>query len=223
MDILAVILVLLVTLLFTTWSAARSYFLKGRLAGMEEATREIIRGIGSHYISAGEAPPEQVTKAIDAIGSFARGAGCEKSILRFQARLWIFGDAVGAACWRKGYEARKLQMTPAADKIRIDLSIGELLHLTSLAHLGFRKMMPNDRGIEMQRFDGEDHALAGTFAARAAGTGDSGTAPAIRPCRQSAGIDPALVAAGAQARLTPQRPAGESGFSILCLDPRSEP
>jgi hypothetical protein len=164
MDILAVILVLLVTLFFATWSAARSYFLKGRLAGMEEATREIIRGIGSHYISAGEAPPEQVARAIDAIRSFARGAGCEKSILRFQSRLWIFGDAVGAACWRKGYEARKLQMTPAADKIRIDLSIGELQHLTSLAHLGFRKMMPNDRGIEMHRFDGEDHALAGTFA-----------------------------------------------------------
>jgi hypothetical protein len=30
--------------------------------------------------------------------------------------------------------------------------------------MGFRKMMPNDRGIEMQRFDGEDHALAGTLA-----------------------------------------------------------
>ena len=131
---------------------------------MEEATAEIIRGIGCHYISAGEAPPEQVTKAIDAIRSFAPGAGGEKSIVRFQARLWTFGDAVGAACWRKGYEARKLQMTPAADKIRIDLSIGELMHLTSLAHLGFRKMMPNDRGIEMQRFDGEDHALAGTLA-----------------------------------------------------------
>ena len=55
-------------------------------------------------------------------------------------------------------------MTPAADKIRIDLSVSELLHLTSLAHLGFRKMMPNDRGIEMQRFDGEDHALAGAHA-----------------------------------------------------------
>ena len=164
MDILAVILVLLATLFFATWSAARSYFRKGRLAGMEEASREIIRGIGCHHIPVGEAPPEQVTKAIDAIRSFARGVSDENSILRLQVRLWIFGDAVGAACWRKGYEARKLQMTPAADNIRIDLSVGELLHLTSLAHLGFRKMMPNDRGIEMQRFDGEDHALAGTFA-----------------------------------------------------------
>ena len=164
MDILAVILVLLFVLFFATWSAARSYFLKGRLAGMEEATREIIRGIGCHYIVPGEAPPEQVTKAIDAIGSFARGVGGEKSILRFQARLWIFGDAVGAACWRKGYTACKRQMTPAEGRIRTDLSIGELLHLGSLAHLGFRKMMPNDRGIEMPRFDDENHALAVAWA-----------------------------------------------------------
>ena len=43
MDILAVILLLLILLFAATWSSARSYFLKGRLAGMEEATREIIR------------------------------------------------------------------------------------------------------------------------------------------------------------------------------------
>jgi len=164
MDMLAVIIVLLLLLFFATWSSARSYFLKGRLAGMEEATREIIRGIAGHYESVGEAPPDEVSKAVAAIRSLAQGAISEKSIVRLQARLWIFGDAVGAACWRKGYTACKRQMTPAEGRIRTDLSIGELLHLGSLAHLGFRKMMPNDRGIEMHRFDGEDHALAGTFA-----------------------------------------------------------
>ncbi len=55
-------------------------------------------------------------------------------------------------------------MTVRDDRIRIDLSLGELLHLTSLAHLGFRKMMPNDRGIEMHRFCDEEHALEGTHA-----------------------------------------------------------
>ena len=50
-------------------------------------------------------------------------------------------------------------MTPAEDKIRVDLSNSELLHLTSLAHLGFKKMMPNDRDIEMHRFGDELHAL----------------------------------------------------------------
>jgi hypothetical protein len=164
MDILVVIIVLLMVLFAATWSSARSYFLNGRLAGMQEATREIIRGIGSHYERAGRQPPEHVTRAVEAIKSFAPGPGCEKNVHRYHARLWIFGDAVGAACWRKGYDACKLRMAPRDDKIRIDLSISELVHLTSLAHLGFRKMMPNDRGIEMHRFVGEQQALAGTSA-----------------------------------------------------------
>jgi hypothetical protein len=164
MAILAVIIVLLLLLFAATWSSARSYFLKGRLAGMEEATREIIRGLRSHYETAGQTPPDNVATALEAIRSFARGPSSEKNIHRFQIRLWIFGDAVGAACWRKGHDACRLRMMPPEDKFRIDLSIGELLHLTSLADLGFKRMMPNDRGIEMHRFDGEEHALAGTQA-----------------------------------------------------------
>jgi hypothetical protein len=164
MDILAVIMVLLLLLLATTWSFARSYFLKGRLAGMEEAALEIIRGIRSHYESAGQAPPASVVKAVEALRSPARSVLNQKSIHRCQARLWAFGDAVGAACWRRGYDACKLRMTPAEDKIRIDLSLGELLHLSSLAHLGFKKMMPNDRDIELHRFGGEHHALEVTHA-----------------------------------------------------------
>jgi hypothetical protein len=164
MVILAVLIVLLTLLLASTWSSARSYFAKGRLKGMEEATLEIIRGVDSHYQTAGQAPPDHVVKAVEAVRSFARGASHEKSIERYQARLWIFGDAVGAACWRKGYDACRLQMTPRIDKIRVELSMRELLHLTSLAHLGFKKMMPNDRGIEMHRFGNEDDAREGTCA-----------------------------------------------------------
>ena len=164
MDILVVIIVLLVLLLASTWSSARSYFAKGRLAGMEEATLEIIRGVGSHYELAGQALPDEVTKAVEAVRTFACAANYRKNIDRYQARLWIFGDAVDAACWRKGYGACKQQMTVRDDRIRIDLSVDELLHLTSLADLGFKKMMPNDRGIEMHRFCDEDHALQGTHA-----------------------------------------------------------
>jgi hypothetical protein len=164
MAILVVIIALLVLLFASTWSSARSYFAKGRLAGMEEATREIIRGINSHYEDAGQAQPDHVMKAVDAVKTFASGASFEKNILRYHARLWIFGDAVGAACWRKGYDACKQQMTPRVDKIRVELSMRELLHLTSLAHLGFKKMMPNDRGIEMHRFGDEDDAREGTRA-----------------------------------------------------------
>jgi hypothetical protein len=164
MDILVIVIVLLLLLFAATWSSAKSYFAKGRLAGMEEATREIIRGIGSHYESAGQSVPGHVTAAVEAASSIARGASCEKSIQRHHARLWVFGDAVGAACRRKGYDACRLQMAPAEGKVRVDLSTAELQHLTSLAHLGFKKMMPNDRGFEIHRFAGEDQAIDGTRA-----------------------------------------------------------
>jgi len=164
MDILAVTIALSVLLLASTWSFARSYFLKGRLAGMEEAALEIIRGIRSHYEGAGQAPPAPVATAIEALGSPARHALDRKGVQRYQARLWVFGDAVGAACWRKGYAACRLRLSPPQDKIRIDLSVADLLHLSSLAHLGFKKMMPNDRDIELHRFGGEDHAIEVAYA-----------------------------------------------------------
>ena len=164
MDILVVVIVLLLLLFAATWSSAQSYFAKGRLAGMEEATLEIIRGIGSHYESAGQPVSGHVTAAVGAASSIARGASCEKSIQRHHSRLWVFGDAVGAACWRKGYDACRLQMAPAEGKVRVDLSTAELRHLASLAHLGFKKMMPNDRGFEIHRFAGEDQAIEGTRA-----------------------------------------------------------
>jgi hypothetical protein len=164
MGILAILVVLLVLLLASTWSSAKSYFAKGRLSGMEEATLEIIRGVCSHSEQAGQATPDYVTKAVDAVRTFARRATYEKSIYRYQARLWIFGDAIGAACWRKGYDTCKARMTPRDDKIHVALSMNELLHLTAMAHLGFKKMMPNDRGIEMHRFGDEQQALEVTFA-----------------------------------------------------------
>jgi len=164
MEVLAVMTALLIVLAAASWSSARSYFRKGRLAGMEEATGEIIRGIRSHYEMAGQPPPDPVSKALEAITSFPRGSGCENSIRRYHARLWIFGDAVGTACWRKGFDACKLQMTPATNKVRIDLSPGEIAQLAALGDLGFKRMMPNDRSMEMHRFAGEQQALAGTCA-----------------------------------------------------------
>jgi hypothetical protein len=159
MDILAVVAVLLMLFFAASWSSARSYFAKGRLAGMEEAMGEVIRGIRAHYENAGQAP-EAVGKAIEAITSFVHGPSAEKDILRYHARLWTFGDAAGSACWRKGFESCRQQMSPHPERIRLDLRRDDLVHLASLAHLGFKKMMPNDRGIEMLRFTGEDQAVA---------------------------------------------------------------
>ena len=159
MDILAVVAFLLILFFAASWSSARSYFARGRLAGMEEAMGEVIRGIRAHYESSGHAP-EAVTKAIEAITSFVHGPSAEKDILRYHARLWTFGDATGAACWRKGFESCRQEMSPHPERIRIDLRGDDLVQLASLAHLGFKRMMPNDRGIEMLRFAGEDQAVA---------------------------------------------------------------
>jgi hypothetical protein len=164
MEILVIIIVLLLLLFAAAWSSARSYFAKGRLAGMEEATREIVRGICSHYEVAGQIAPDHVAKAIEAINTFTQRASCEKDILRYHTRLWTFGDAVGSACWRKGFETCRQEMSPQPSRIRIDLPVDDLRHLASLADLGFRKMMPNDRGIETRRFEGETHALEVTRA-----------------------------------------------------------
>ena len=158
MDILAVLVGLTLLLVIATWSSVRSYFARGRIAGMEEAAREIIKGIRSHYEVAGEPLPDHVTKAIEAVRASARAGFSEKAILRCHERLRSFGDAVGAACWRKGYRSCRQKMLPREDKIRLDLPVADLAHLAALAHLGFSRMMPNDRGIEMPRFGDEQQA-----------------------------------------------------------------
>src|SRR5260370_7343440 len=132
MGILAVIVVLLVLLLASTWSSAKSYFAKGRLAGMEEATLEIIRGVCSHYESSGQATPDYVAKAVEAVRTFARGATYEKSIYRYQARLWIFGNAIAAPCRHKGYRTSTLHITPPPDTINVPPPIHSLLPPPSL-------------------------------------------------------------------------------------------
>jgi hypothetical protein len=182
MEILAVIIVLHLLLFAAAWSSARSYFAKGRLAGMEEATREIIRGIGSHYEVAGKAAPDHVAKAIEAINTFTQRTSCEKDILRYHTRLWTFGDAVGSACWRKGFETCRQEMTPQPGRIRIDMPVDDLQYIASLADLGFRKMMPNDRGIETRRFEGETHALEVT---RAVERLELAIPPKMRPTGQA--------------------------------------
>ncbi len=103
-DILLLLGGLHLALIVAGWSSARSYFEKGRLHGMEEATREISRGISSHYEIAAEG------------------------------------------------------------KIRVDLSLTELLQLSWLSHLGFQHMMPNYRGFEIHRFNGEEDAREGAKA-----------------------------------------------------------
>ncbi|MBV9559441.1 MAG: hypothetical protein JOY90_03115 [Bradyrhizobium sp.] len=160
MDILAVIIVLQLVLFAAAWSAARSYFARGRLAGMQEASAEIVRGVSSQHACNGRPLPAAIGKAFEQVQSFARRASPGNGVDRCQERLFKFGDAIGAACWHMGYESCQQKMSPRQDRIRLDLPVDELLHLATLAHLGFKKMMPNDRAIETMRFEGEEHAIA---------------------------------------------------------------
>ena len=166
MDILCILGGLQIALIVVGWSLAKSYFEKGRLQGMEEATLEISGGISSHYELEGQAIPERVAKAGKELKAVARKPRKKAygSTDPYHAQLWIVGDAIGEACWLKGHAAGIRRKTPAEGKIRVDLSLTELLQLSWLAHLGFQHMMPNYRGFEIHRFSGEDDACEGARA-----------------------------------------------------------
>jgi hypothetical protein len=163
-EILIVLVLLQAVFVIAIWSSVSTFFARGRLRGMQEATQEIIRGVHSHYEVAGEAIPAGVAKAIDAVKAATAGASYNKKIHRYHTHLWVFGDAIGEACWRRGYDVCKRTMTPKQDIILVELSLKELLHLTWLAHLGFNHMMPNYRGFESYRFTGDEDARGGTRA-----------------------------------------------------------
>jgi hypothetical protein len=163
-DILIVLALLQLLFLAAVWSSVSTFFARGRLRGMREATQEIIRGVQSHYEVAGEAIPANVATAINAVTAATSGASYNKKIHRYQAHLWVFGDAIGEACWRRGYDVCRRAMTPKQDVILLELSVKELLHLSWLAHVGFNHMMPNYRGLETCRFTGDEDARGGTRA-----------------------------------------------------------
>jgi len=154
-----------VALIVAGWSCAKSYFVKGRRQGMEEAIREISRGISSHYELEGQGVPERVAKALKgAKAAFGNRWKKGNGSTPYHAQLWIVGDAIGEACWLKGHAAGIRRKAPMEGKIRVDLSLAELLQLSWLAHLGFQHMMPNYRGFEIHRFSGEDEAREGAKA-----------------------------------------------------------
>jgi hypothetical protein len=110
MDILIVLVALVLIFLFAVWSGVRSYLDRGRSRGMEEATREIIRGISSHYEHEGRVVPSSVAEAIEAVKSIALAR--PRRAAPYHARPWVFGDSVGEACWRRGYESGLREMSP---------------------------------------------------------------------------------------------------------------
>jgi hypothetical protein len=166
-DILLVLGSLVTILLGVSWSCARSYFETGRLRGMEEAIREFGRGVSSHCELEGGVVPAAVEKAMAAVKAVSqrrRRLTGTKTTDPYHAQLWILGDAIGEACWLKGHASGIRRKAPAEGKIRVDLSIDELLQLSWLAHHGFQHMMPNHRSFEIYRFGSEEDAQEGALA-----------------------------------------------------------
>jgi hypothetical protein len=160
-DILLMLGGLIVALMAAAWSSARSYFESGRRQGIEEAIREMARGLSSHCQLDGGGLPSAVEKAMAAVRAMPerrRGRSKAKATDPSHAQLWILGDAIGEACWLRGHGAGVRRKAPAEGRIRVDLSVSELLQLGWLAHLGFQYMMPNYRGFESYRFSGEADA-----------------------------------------------------------------
>jgi len=165
-EILWLLIGLNVALFFAAFSCARSFFEKGRRRGMEEATRELTRGIKSHCELEGQAMAERVSVAFKRLkeASSRDWKPGSSQTEPYHAQLWVLGDAMGEACWIKGHAAGVRRKTPAAGKVRVDFSPSELLQLSWLAHVGFQHMMPNYRGFELHRFSGFDDAQEGASA-----------------------------------------------------------
>jgi hypothetical protein len=118
-----------------------------------KVAEEVMRGAQPSLGTAERAYPKEV------LATMAEVKRClETGSTKHEAALWEFGNAIGESCLRKGYlEGVKTGAIPDG-KIRIEVTLNELLQMSWLAHLGFQHMMPNFRGVEIHRFSGEDDA-----------------------------------------------------------------
>ncbi|WP_156180540.1 hypothetical protein [Bradyrhizobium sp. LTSPM299] len=149
---------LLAAFAFSAWSCGRSYFLKGRIRGLEEAVRELQVGMASH-LGTPLAPDAQKALTDYRICLDRYSGRRVHGTDPIHAHLWALGASLGEECWLKGHGAGVRRKAPTEGNVRIDLSATELLQLGGLANLGFQYMMPNMRIIDARRFTGRDDAL----------------------------------------------------------------
>ena len=154
-DLVGVLAGILAILFFwAVWSSTKSYRDLGRLSGIEEAVREIQKGIQSHVELENANLPGDLQIAIDKLQFLLKHypKGPSSGTDPLYAQLWVLGATFGEASWLKGHAAGMRRKAPAEGKLRVDLSLTELLQLGVLANLGFRYMMPNGMLFESCRF-----------------------------------------------------------------------
>jgi hypothetical protein len=160
-DLAGVLAGIFAILFWAVWSSAKSYREHGRLSGIEEAVREIQKGIQSQVELENASLPADLQVAIDKLRyrlkHYRKRPSSETDPIH--AQLWELGAAFGEASWLKGHAAGIRRKAPAEGRLRVDLSLTELLQLGVLANLGFRYMMPNGRLFELCRFKDEIDAL----------------------------------------------------------------
>ena len=88
MEILTVVALLLLLLVISSGRLMRSYFVRGRHRGMQEAATEIIRGVHSHFEVAGQLPAE-VSKALEKLKSPAGHVSHRRQRDQGHAQLWF--------------------------------------------------------------------------------------------------------------------------------------
>jgi hypothetical protein len=150
-------------LLWLLLSSSRSRYEAGRRRGVEEAVRELQRGLQS--VLDPQSPTPEIAKAEkDLLVTLRQWSPRRFGTDPLHAQVWVLGAALGDACWVKGHAAGVRRKAPAEGKIRIDLPLVDLLQLGGLANLGFQHMMPNAKLLQIRRFVGEDDALEATRA-----------------------------------------------------------
>jgi len=127
--------------------ADRAVFTRGRLSGIREAVDEMMRGAAYHYQNDNQTS-EAIRNALDDIKarlSKRRSARTKGNAVG--ADLSGLGRAMGDVVFGKGFEAgRDAQArleAPINGKVRLDLSISELMQIRWLAHFGFEHTMWN--------------------------------------------------------------------------------
>jgi hypothetical protein len=149
----AFVVILLILFTASIWSAVKFYVERQVPRQLQKVIDEILTGAQPSLGTAKYAFPATVLHASRELKAALVPQGGIPEPL-----LWELGNAIGESCRQNGYpEGLKLGARPD-DKIRIDISLADLLQMSWLAHLGFQHMMPNYRGIEVHRFIGEEDA-----------------------------------------------------------------
>jgi hypothetical protein len=149
---------LFAALALASLSCARSYYERGKLRGMREAVRELQVGMSRPLGTNLSQEVHQALKAYQHCLDRAQRQNTSGSIL-IHSQLWVLGSALAEECWSNGHGAGVRRKAPERGKIRVDLTVSELLQLGGLANVGFQHLMPNARIIDVRRFTGSDDAM----------------------------------------------------------------